>query len=102
MREAAHTPRPPFEALVVALDGLLLRLVRDVRASGLIARHGGEIRQRLIGLDAAESQRQCANACLKKGNRSEGVQPYAASGSGALSVVGCTGGSSDGDDVPER
>jgi len=66
MREAAHTPRPPFEALVVALDGLLLRLVRDVRASGLIARHGGEIRQRLIGLDAAESQRQCANACLKK------------------------------------
>jgi len=35
-------------------------------------------------------------------NRSEGVQPYAASGSGALSVVGCTGGSSDGDDVPER
>ena len=36
------------------------------------------------------------------GNRSVGAKRYAARGSGALSVVGCTWGSRDGDGVPVR
>ena len=37
-----------------------------------------------------------------EGNRSVGAKRYAARGSGALSVVGCTWGSRDGDGVPVR
>jgi len=55
-----------------------------------------------VAVDGRSSLARCRVVVSSVGNRSEGVQPYAASGSGALSVVGCTGGSSDGDDVPER
>jgi len=65
--EAADTPRPPFEVLVITLDPLLLHFARDV----LRLRHNRpqrrRIRRRLVRRDAAGPRLGPCGRLLKEG-----------------------------------